>query len=100
VDMIQYEPTAIGTASFIWRTHFVVLSQLNAPVTLAARSNAGLADVETVQPSITETDGTQKIILTLDAGFRSAAETGLEELRQLLASIEVEHFRKLRAGIV
>jgi hypothetical protein len=99
-DMIQYEPTAIGAASFIWRTHFVVLSQLNAPVTLAARSNAGLADVETVQPSITETDGTQKIILTLDAGFRSAAETGLEELRQLLASIEVEHFRKLRAGIV
>jgi hypothetical protein len=99
-DMIQYEPTAIAAASFIWRTHFVVLSQLNVPVTLASRSSAGLADVETIQPSIMETDGTQKIIFTLDAGFRSAAETGLEELRQLLASIEEEHFRKLRAAVV
>jgi hypothetical protein len=99
-DMIQYEPTAIAAASFIWRTHFVVLSQLNAPITLVARSRAGLADVETMQPSITETDGTQKIMLTLDAAFRSAAETGLNELRQLLASIEEKHFRKLRAAVV
>jgi hypothetical protein len=70
------------------------------PVTLATRSSAGLADVETIQPSITETDGAQQIILTLDVRFRPAAESGLDELRQLLASIEEEHFRKLRAAIV
>jgi hypothetical protein len=99
-DMIQHEPIAIAAASFIWRTHFVVLSQLNVPVTLATRSSAGLADVETIQPSITETDGAQQIILTLDVRFRPAAESGLDELRQLLASIEEEHFRKLRAAIV
>jgi hypothetical protein len=99
-DMIQHEPTAIAAASFIWRTHFVVLSQVNAPVMLVAQSSAGLADVETIQPSITETDGAQKFILTLDAGFRFAAATGLEELRQLLASIEEEHFSKLRTAIV
>jgi hypothetical protein len=55
--------------------------------------------VATAQPSITDTTGAQKIILTLDTRFRAVATAGLAGLQYLLASIEEEHFAKLRAAI-
>jgi hypothetical protein len=98
-DLIRREPTAIAAATFIWRTHFVVLSQLSTPLIIGTRAAAGLGDIYVAQPSLAETDGSQRIILTLDAGFRTAAETSLPALTALLASIEADHFLRLRAAI-
>ena len=98
-ELIRREPTAIAAASFIWRTHFVVLSQLSTPLIIGTRAAAGLADIDVGQPSLAETDGAQRIILTLDAGFRVAAETSLPALIALLTSVEADHFLRLRAAV-
>lgn len=98
-ELIRREPTAIAAADFIWRTHFVVLSQLSTPLIIGTRAAAGLAHIDVGQPSLAETDGAQRIILTLDAGFRAAAETSLPALTALLASVEADHFMRLRAAV-
>ncbi|QRG08699.1 hypothetical protein EZH22_10680 [Xanthobacter dioxanivorans] len=98
-ELIRREPMAIAAASFIWRTHFVVLSQLSTPLIIETRAAAGLADVDVGQPSLAEMDGAQRIILTLDAEFRSAAESSLPALTALLASVEADHFMRLRAAV-
>jgi hypothetical protein len=99
-DLICREPTAIAAASFVWRTHFVILSQLNTPLAVATQAVAGLADIDEVQPSLAQTNGTGGIILTLDAAFRSAAANNLAALSALLGGIEADHFATLGAAIV
>ena len=76
-----------------------MLSQLSTPLIIGTRAAAGLADIDVGQPSLAETDGAQRIILTLDAGFRTAAETSLPALTALLASVEANHFMRLRAAV-
>lgn len=99
-DLIARQPTAIAAVTFMWRTHFVVLSQLNQPLALATGAQASLAVIEQLQPSIAEPTGAGGIILTLDAAFRTAANAGLAALTALLASVQTEHFERLKAAIV
>jgi len=99
-ELIGREPTAIAAAAFMWRTHFVVLSQMNAPLVLAIRAEAGIGEVDQVQPSIADRTGAGGIILTLDSAFRAAAEAGLAALAALLNATEAEHFTRLTAAIV
>lgn len=97
-DLIGREPAAIAATSYMWRTHFVVLSQLNTPLAVFTLAQAGLADVDEEQPTLAQ-PGMGGMFLTLDAAFRAAAETSLAALATLLADVEADHFARLSAAV-
>jgi hypothetical protein len=99
-ERIEREPTAIAAAAFMWRTHFVVLSQLATPISVSTQAEAGMADVDQRQPGLADRSGSGGLILTLDAAFRSAARVGLVALTALLDETEAQHFKRLAAAIV
>lgn len=98
-ELISREPAAIAAASHMWRTHFVVLSQINTPLSVVALAQTGLADVDQEQPSLDQPGG-GGMFLTLDAAFRAAAEASLAAVTSLLSDIEVSHFQRLSAAVI
>lgn len=98
-ELIDREPTAIAAAAFMWRTDFIVLSQVNTPIGLAARAEAGIGEVEHDQPGIADRMGAGGVVVTLDEAFRKAAEIGIVELETLLNTVEANHFSQLAAAI-
>ncbi len=99
-DLIAREPTAIAAAAFVWRTNFIVLSQLVTPIALTSQAEVGLGDVDQGQPGLADRSGAGGLVLTLDQRFRQAARTGLAALTMLLDALETEHFESLAKAIV
>lgn len=98
-DLICREPTAIAATNYMWRTHFVVLSQLDTPLSVISLAQSGFAEVDEQQPSLAQ-PGSSGLFLTLDASFRTAAEAGLAALITLLGEVETQHFTRLSAAVV
>ena len=98
-ERIGREPTAIAAVSFIWRTHFVLLSEENTPITLSTQAQVSMASVGEPQPSLADSAGAGGLVLTLDARFRAAAEAGLADLGALLEAVEAQHFARLASAI-
>ncbi|QNE05080.1 ABC-three component system protein [Croceicoccus marinus] len=97
-ERIAREPTAIAAATFMWRTHFVILSQLTTPITIAEQAEVGIGEIGQAQPGLDETTGAGGLFLTLDAAFRAAAGTGLADLTALLNAAETDYFQRLAAA--
>jgi hypothetical protein len=98
-DLISREPTAIAATNYMWRTHFVVLSQLDTPLSVVTLAQSGFAEVDEQQPSLSQPGG-GGLFLTLDASFRAAAAASLAALTALLGEVETQHFTRLSAAVV
>ena len=98
-DLIDGELMALSAASFIWRTHFVVLPMINRPSGFSALSDASLVKTEGGPPRLTEAEDQANIVLSLDEAFVSAVRVGPGALVELLARVEEIHFRRLANAI-
>lgn len=61
---------------------------------------AGFAQVETQQPSLSETDGSGPVMMWISREFIDAMAAGTDQLAALLATIEARHFSSLERAIV
>ncbi|CAG0961339.1 MAG: NAD(P)-binding protein [Rhizobiaceae bacterium] len=97
--LIDSEEMALVALRHAWTTEFVLLPMQSVPATLIVAANSSLNKSSggillLGQPGV---DG--KLMLTVDARFRAAAQTSAAELVALLRGIEEDHFSRLKAAI-
>lgn len=97
-DLINGSDMSVSAASFMWRTHFVVLI-VKGPVEIAKIAERPFAQTETDQPSLSETDGGGPVLLSISREFSEAVALGIAQLRTLLAAVEAKHFEDLNRAI-
>lgn len=97
-DMIDGRPLAVKAAQHLWRTHFVVLPTMDTPVEVARGAEDSFADVGGGLTTLVD-PGQPNLFISVDAGFRTAAEQGLDALTDYLAAAEDAHFKKLRTPV-
>ena len=83
----------------MWRTHFVILSQLTTPITIAEQAEVGIGEIGRAQPGLDETTGAGGLFLTLDAAFRAAAGTGLAPMPMTEAAIDANGLRHIYVAL-
>jgi hypothetical protein len=68
-ERIAGDPIAVCAAKFMWRTNFVVLPLVNAPIRVAVLSTDSLGKIKDEQPRLNEADDRSNIIITADEEF-------------------------------
>ena len=97
-DLINGKAMSLCAGSFMWQTNFVILS-VNGSIELATRAEAAFAQIESSQPTFTETVGSGPIVMCISPEFSKAVETGATALAKMLADVENQHFTQLTNAI-
>jgi hypothetical protein len=98
-DRIAGDPIAVSAAKFMWKTNFVVLPLVNAPIRVTVLSTESLRKIEGEQPRLNEADDRSNIIITVDEEFLEAVAQGVNALAALLARVQDAHYRRLSRAI-
>lgn len=98
-DLIDGNAMSLCAASYMWRTQFVILTVPGA-VEVARRAERAFAQVETQQPSLSETDGSGPVMMWISQEFKDAVAAGAGPLAALLTTIEARHFAALESAIL
>lgn len=98
-DLIDGSPMSLCAASYMWRTQFVILT-VPGTVEVARSAERAFAQVETQQPSLSETDGSGPVMMWISQEFKDAVAAGTEPVATLLAAIEARHFAALEGAIL
>jgi hypothetical protein len=97
--LIDCEEMALVALRHAWTTEFVLLPMQTVPPTLIANANNLLARTDGGTLLLGQPGAERKLMVTVDSSFRTAASTSAAALRDLLLSIEQNHFDRLRAAI-
>ena len=98
-DRIAGDPIAVSASKFIWKTNFVVLPLVNAPIRLTVLSAKSLSKFEGDQPRLNEADDRSNIAITSDGEFLEAVAEGVPAIAALLARVLDAHYRRLSRAI-
>lgn len=98
-DRIAGDPIAISAAKFMWKTNFVILPLVNAPIRVAVISTDSLRKTEEEQPRLNEAADRSNIVITADEEFLDAVAPGVDALTALLARVQDAHYRRLSRAI-
>lgn len=98
-DLINGSDMSLCAASYMWQTQFVILI-VKVTIEVARIAERAFAQIESNQPSLSDTDGGGPVIMSINREFTDAVASGLVELRALLASVEAGHFEVLDRAIV
>jgi hypothetical protein len=97
-DRIDGKPMMLCAGDFMWQTQFVILTVMGT-VELAKRANTSFSEVRIEQPSLSQTDGSGPVIMSISEAFRSAASDGIAAFAAMLADVEARHFSRLQLAI-
>ena len=97
-DLINGDDMSLCAASYMWQTQFVILT-VKGTVEVARLANRPFTQIDTDQPSFSETDGSGPVMMWISREFTDAAATGLAEVTALLATVEARHFEELNNAI-
>ena len=97
--LIDSEEMALVALGHAWTTEFVLLPMQSLPAALIAGANSSLGKTSGTMPLLGEPGADGKLMLTVDAEFRLAAQASATSLAALLLGIETDHFGRLKAAI-
>ena len=97
-DLINGNDMALCAASYMWQTQFVILI-VKGTIEVARSAERAFAQIDSDQPSLSETDGAGPVIMSINSDFSKAVAAGLTALRELLAAVEARHFEVLEEAI-
>lgn len=97
-DLINGNDMALCAASYMWQTQFVILI-VKGTIEVARSAERAFAQVDSDQPTLSETDGAGPVIMSINRDFSNAVAAGLDALRDLLAAVEARHFEVLDRAI-
>lgn len=97
-DLINGSDMSLCAASYMWQTQFVILI-VKGTIEVARIAERAFAQIESDQPSLSNTDGAGPVIMSINREFSEAVAAGLAELRALLAAVEARHFEVLDRAI-
>jgi hypothetical protein len=98
-DMINGNDMSLCAVSYMWKTQFVILVVKGA-IEVSRRVEQPFAQIDTDQPTLSDTDGSGPVIMSISREFSDAVATGLDALRELLVAVEARHFEALEKTIV
>jgi hypothetical protein len=98
-DLIGGTAMSLCATGFMWQTQFVILSVQGA-IDVAQSAERPFTQIETRQPSLSETDGAGPVMMWISREFTDAVAAGADQLAALLVAIETRHFATLERGIL
>ncbi|KAA3451631.1 hypothetical protein C7I87_06385 [Mesorhizobium sp. SARCC-RB16n] len=97
--LIDSEEMALVALRHAWTTEFVLLPMQSVPAALIAGANSSLSKTSDGIFLLGQPGADAKLMLTVDAQFRAAAQTSAAALTTLLLGIEEDHFARLKVAI-
>ncbi len=98
-DLINGNLMSLCAANYMWQTQFVILA-VPCAVEVARGAERPFAQIDTQQPSLSETDGSGPVMMWISGELRDSMAAGLVALVTLLATIETRHFDELERAIL
>ncbi len=96
--LIDSEEMALVALRHAWTTEFVLLPMQSVPMALIAGANSSLGKTGDGIPLLDQPGTSGKLMVTVDAQFRAAAQTSAGALAAFLLGIEEDHFARLKAA--
>ncbi|QQO12460.1 FAD-dependent oxidoreductase [Bradyrhizobium diazoefficiens] len=97
--LVDSEEMALVALRHAWTTEFVLLPMQSTPLAVIADANSSLGKVIGSGPLLGQAGGDGKLMVTVDAQYRAAAQAGAAALTALLLGMEEDHFARLKADI-
>jgi len=97
--LINNEEMTLAALRHAWTTEFVVLPMEAVSPAVIAGANTSFGASAGGAPLLGQPGVNGKLMLTVDAQFRSAAQAGAADLAKLLIELEEDHFARLKKAI-